>query len=159
MPTITKHNDDLHRPGDPPVPPPAYFNEHEMAIAKPVQPLPQGWRRPATDLRILFFRHVNLICMVIAAFAICGVLANTFADRKSSMEVARDESTEPVDDSTADAAAAAPMSPAAGVVSPQSRKIRNHSIRRLRRSMPMWEFNPGLDDGRPRPRLVGTIHQ
>jgi hypothetical protein len=159
MQTMTKHKEDLHHPGDPPVPPPAHFDEHEMAIAKPVQPLSnRRWRRQATDLRILFFRHVNLICMVIAAFAICGVLANTFAE-KSSLEVAKDDRTEAVDESTADlpVAEAPSMSPAAGVVGPH-RKMRNRSSLRVRRPMPSWAFEPGLDDGRRKPRLVAIIH-
>jgi hypothetical protein len=160
MQTRTKHNIDLHQPADPPIPPPAHFDEHEMAIAKPVQPLPNGhWRKQPAGLRILFFRHVNLICMVIAAFAICGVLANTFAE-KSSLEIAKDARTEAVDESTADlpVAEAPSMSPAAGVVGPHDRKMRNRSSLRVRRPMPSWAFETGLDDGRRRPRLVGVIH-
>jgi hypothetical protein len=158
MQTITKHNYEPQQPAAPPIPPPAHFDEHEMAIAKPVQPLPnRRWHRQATNLRSLFFRHVNLFCLVIAAFAICGVLANTFADMKSSVEVARDERAEPVDDSTpeASAAEASPMIPALSVARPHAR-IRNHSIRRVRRPMPVWDLEPPVET---RPRLVGTIHQ
>lgn len=158
MQTITVHNYEPQQPAAPPIPPPAHFDEHEMAMAKPVQPLAnRRWPRQPTNLRILFFRHVNLFCLVIAAFAICGVLANTFADMKSPVEVARDEHTEPVDDtSEASAAEASPMTPAAAVASPHARRVRNHSIRRVRRPMPVWDLEPPVET---RPRLVGIIHQ
>src|SRR5262249_20680421 len=156
MQTKIKGNDRIDQFDPPPVPPPAHFDEREIARAKQVQPLAGIRKQPFAGQRR------SVMALIVVGLATSVALADAFINLSPAWPAER------VDNVESPSQALAP--PATEEVSstyqqPEADSVR--TSRRRSRSSRRWEWQwerPAFglddtnDDGKPKARLVDIIH-
>jgi len=145
---------------DPPVPPPAHFNEHDMAQARPVQPLLRTRTRRLLNRGKRFAGVAAVLPVILVAFSISFALATALMNWSASPPADKSDN-EPVSQSlaaTGDEEMDSADKSTVEIGRPQKR--RGHSSRHLERirARPIFDSDDEDDNGRPRARLVSVIH-